>query len=42
MPQDRTRRSKLSVLAADRESLTALDNVSNYPRVNPAYAVIAR
>jgi hypothetical protein len=41
MPKDRTRRLKPSVLAADRESLTALANISNYNPSNPAYAVTA-
>lgn len=41
MPKDRNKRLKPSVLAADRESLTALTNISNYAPANPAYTLAA-
>jgi hypothetical protein len=41
MPKDRTKRLKPSILAADRESLAALTNISGYAPVNPAYALTA-
>jgi hypothetical protein len=41
MPKDRTRRLKPSILDTDRESLTALANVSAYSPANPAYSVAA-
>lgn len=41
MPKDRTKRLKPAVIAADRESLTALSNISNYTPANPSYALAA-
>jgi hypothetical protein len=39
MPKDRTKRLRPAVLATDRESLTALANITNYAPANPAYAM---
>ena len=41
MPKDTTKRLKPSILIADRNSLTALANITNYAPVNPAFAVAA-
>jgi hypothetical protein len=41
MPKNRNIRLRPAVLATDRESLTALANVTNYAPANPAYAVAA-
>lgn len=41
MPKDRTKRLKPAVLVADRDSLSALSNVTGYAPSNPAYAVTA-
>ena len=41
MPKDRNKRLRPAVLVADRESLTALANITNYAPANPAYTVPA-
>ncbi len=41
MPKDRNKRLKPSILIADRESFTALTNISNYAPANPAYTAAA-
>lgn len=41
MPKDRTKRLRPAVLITDRDSLTALANITNYAPANPAYAVAA-
>ncbi len=41
MPKDRTKRLKPAIIVADRESLTALTNVSNYAPANAAYTLAA-
>jgi hypothetical protein len=41
MPKDRTKRLKPSILVADRESLAALTNISNYTPANTNYALPA-
>jgi hypothetical protein len=41
MPKDRNKRLRPAVLATDRDSLTALANITNYAPANPAYTVPA-